>query len=383
MNQINRIVIVAHNLRYGGGLSVGKNLIESITKNFKRNQYLLIVPSNLGYENIFPQEISNIKILYFNASNNIFKRVIFDFIKMPNEINKFGPSTILCLGNFSVFGVSASQSILLHNPFMCFPFDRFRNVIGLRDLIQVKIQRYIFKNSLKKIKILFCQTETMSNHVRNVYDFNGIIHILPNVLSRIVDNSKNNDFNNSNINKINFYSRKKILFCLTAYYPHKNLEVIIKLLNKYRSELNDFVFILTISENQNKAAKKLLEDIVKYDLSEYIINIGPVNQEDLSKIYKKSYALFLPTILESFSGTYLESMRFNIPILTSSFDFAHEVCKDAALYFNPKDIDDIFEKIINLESYREILIKNGIYRYNTFDNSWDEISIKTMNLIIN
>ena len=145
-------------------------------------------------------------------------------------------------------------------------------------------------------------------------------------------------------------------------------------MKKYNAELNDFVFIITISNNQGSGAKKLLDKIDKYSLNDSIVNIGPVKQEDLAWLYKQSYALFLPTLLESFSGTYLESMKFNIPILTSNFDFAREVCNNAALYFDPININDIKTKILSLSQQRPFLIEYGKIRYNSFNSNWDLIS---------
>ena len=53
----------------------------------------------------------------------------------------------------------------------------------------------------------------------------------------------------------------------------------------------------------------------------------------------------MPSLLESFSGTYVEAMYYRIPIFTSGLDFAREVCGEGATYFDPHDPDDILEKI--------------------------------------
>ena len=49
------------------------------------------------------------------------------------------------------------------------------------------------------------------------------------------------------------------------------------------------------------------------------------------------------------------------PILTSNYSFAKTVCKDAALYFNPYDNNDVMKQIekiySNKELYEEIVTK--------------------------
>jgi glycosyltransferase involved in cell wall biosynthesis len=151
----------------------------------------------------------------------------------------------------------------------------------------------------------------MKNNVLETYPFyKKSIKLLPNVISIKI----RNDIFNSEISSLIIKDNKKILFCLSAYYPHKNIEIIIDLLRKYRIELMDYMFIITIDSSNDKKAKKIMTDINKYSLQDHIINLGPVKQENLNTIYTNAYALFLPTLLESFTGTYIEAMSYNIPI---------------------------------------------------------------------
>jgi glycosyltransferase involved in cell wall biosynthesis len=66
---------------------------------------------------------------------------------------------------------------------------------------------------------------------------------------------------------------------------------------------------------------------------------------DVPSLYRQVDALLLPTLLESFSGTYVEAMFHGKPIFTSNYEFATDVCQGAALYFDPLDVLDIFQCI--------------------------------------
>ena len=55
--------------------------------------------------------------------------------------------------------------------------------------------------------------------------------------------------------------------------------------------------------------------------------------------------MFLPTFLECFSASYAEAMLMKKPIITSNLGFAQNVCKDAAVYFDPCNPEDIIDKI--------------------------------------
>ena len=77
-------------------------------------------------------------------------------------------------------------------------------------------------------------------------------------------------------------------------------------------------------------------------------------------------------------------MYCKTPVLTSSESSIHEICKNAAIYFDPKNIDDIKIKIISIYKNRKLrneLILKGYERSLVF--SWDKTFKQTMKIIDN
>ena len=68
------------------------------------------------------------------------------------------------------------------------------------------------------------------------------------------------------------------------------------------------------------------------------------------EVYHESDALFLPTLVEIFTASYPEAMKMRKPILTSNLSFAHNICGEAAEFFDPLNPEDIAKKIINLSN---------------------------------
>jgi glycosyltransferase involved in cell wall biosynthesis len=88
-------------------------------------------------------------------------------------------------------------------------------------------------------------------------------------------------------------------------------------------------------------------------------------------------AHLLPTLLESFSGSYLEAMHFGTPILTSDRDFAREVCGEAALYFDPDSPSSIRDAILKLKNdpaLGEQMVQVGGQRVARQSPTWDQIA---------
>ena len=64
--------------------------------------------------------------------------------------------------------------------------------------------------------------------------------------------------------------------------------------------------------------------------------------------------IVIPSLYEAFGLVVGEAMIMKKPILTSNYPFATTVCKNAALYFNPYDVDEIMERIISIYSDKEL-----------------------------
>ena len=133
-------------------------------------------------------------------------------------------------------------------------------------------------------------------------------------------------------------------YVLSAYYTHKNLEIFIKLGRHIKQQNIDAEIFLTIDKKQSKRAKKLLHNLEESNLQGVITNLGSIKLKDVPSLYQSVDGLILPTLLESFSGTYVEAMWNRKIVLTSDKDFTKTICGENAYYFNPFDMGDISKK---------------------------------------
>lgn len=75
------------------------------------------------------------------------------------------------------------------------------------------------------------------------------------------------------------------------------------------------------------------------------INIGFIPYNSIYSIYDQIDFLLFPSILESYGLPLLESMYYKTPILCSNLDFARDICGNLAVYFNPFDSFDLYNKM--------------------------------------
>jgi glycosyltransferase involved in cell wall biosynthesis len=234
----------------------------------------------------------------------------------------------------------------------------------------------MLRSRLHKVDVLFCQTEAMLRRAVETYDFTGRTALAPNAVSEFLMPPATDC-------PARLRGRRESLklLALAKYYPHKNLEIIFESYRRYRHELRDTMCVLTIHPNQHPRANKMLEAVQQEGLANQIVNVGPVSHERLTDYFIHTDAMILPTLLESFSGSYLEAMHFGRPILTSDLDFAHGVCGEAAEYFNPWDSGSVRDAIIRLRDdpdLRERLVRAGVSRRTQFTKSWKVIAAEML-----
>jgi glycosyltransferase involved in cell wall biosynthesis len=110
-------------------------------------------------------------------------------------------------------------------------------------------------------------------------------------------------------------------------------------------------------------------------------NIKYINADDsmLGNLYRYAVAFVYPSLYEGFGMPILEAFKNSCPVLLSNTSSLPEIAGEAALYFNPKDINSVkasIYKILNDESFRDNLIKKGIERVKKF--SWNTTVEQTL-----
>jgi glycosyltransferase involved in cell wall biosynthesis len=109
---------------------------------------------------------------------------------------------------------------------------------------------------------------------------------------------------------------------------------------------------------------------------------GYVTDGELRALYENAACLVYPSLYEGFGLPPLEAMLCGCPVLVSDAASLPEVCGDAALYCNPRDPDNIAEKIRTLieePALRNELRCRGMERARNF--TWRRASEALLSII--
>ena len=126
--------------------------------------------------------------------------------------------------------------------------------------------------------------------------------------------------------------------CFAASYPHKRLDLVPEVAAAWRIQYpqRDLRFVMTLP-SESKLWRRIDHHASRLGVRAMLTNAGPVAVGDGPDLYRACHVSFVPTVFETSTAVYPESMAMGRPIVTSDLDFAHDACGVAAEYFPPED----------------------------------------------
>jgi glycosyltransferase involved in cell wall biosynthesis len=333
------IILNCSNNLGGGGLAVSLSVVEEC-KKIPINTYHVFLGKNTGKQidaSSFPDNFTFYKIPFVKFWQ------LHKYLK-PLE-KKIKPDCV-----FTLFGPSYWKPNAPHVMGYAIPHYIYTDYVYIKRLPFPKQIRLFFRKIIRlylfkyQSDYLIVQTEDAKNLLAKKLNINAnSIGVVSNTCNAYYFNFRTYP------NKLPDRKEDEIrLITISGYYDHKNLKSIPKVLEELKKRsINNINFVLTLKDDDyNK--------IIPEGWRHRVYNVGPIPAVECPSLYHESDILYLPTLLEVFSASYPEAMVMGKPILTSDLSFARSICGNAALYFNPYDIDDITNVIEEITSNRTL-----------------------------
>lgn len=340
-----RLFVYAGSLASGGGLSVGFNFLREAA-DLTGIEIHAVVPRGVGYEHLQSGSL-RLTVLSRACRSPVVRPFVERFL-LPRLARRFRADVVFSMGNIAL-SVALPQLLLFHWSYAVYPDNAAWRRMSIQERMWRRLRLMAFQYQLKHATAVAVQTETVRARFRRIYGAKQLF-VVPNAVPEEFLKQTGPAYRSAGETR-----RPRTFLCFTRYYVHKNLEVLLAVGELIRLNRLPFAITVTIAADQHWRARDFLSEVDRRGLGSYIINRGPVDRSDIEALYEKSDALLLPTLLESFSGTYLEAMAFGKPILTSDRDFARDVCGDAAVYFEPLDAESILRAMIALHRSPELV----------------------------
>lgn len=156
---------------------------------------------------------------------------------------------------------------------------------------------------------------------------------------------------------------KRIVLQTGDHLPHKNqitgLKAMAVLRSKHPRWFDDVQMVLTGGSTSNKE----LRDFVKSNgLAGDVTFLGKVKPAELEWLMQEAELICFPTLYEGFGLGVIEGQLRRKQLLVSDIPVLREVSRDSAIFFDPKDPDELAEKmalVLERDSYDRSLIDRG------------------------
>ena len=173
----------------------------------------------------------------------------------------------------------------------------------------------------------------------------------------------------------------KYLLYVGTIQPRKNLTNLIYAFALFHKEQPTYKLVI--------AGKKgwMYEDIFnlshKLKIDPYVHFVGYVNEQDKTYLYSRAFCFVLPSLYEGFGFPILEAFAASCPVLCSNTSSLPEVGGNAALYFDPRQPNDLVGKLRSLEKdlkLRHECIEKGEAQAKRF--SWEACGEATLQVLL-
>ncbi|QGG49997.1 glycosyltransferase family 4 protein [Lysinibacillus pakistanensis] len=180
--------------------------------------------------------------------------------------------------------------------------------------------------------------------------------------------------NNEILQKFNLGNTTYIL-AVSNMNPNKNFSGIITALNYIK---NQDLQVVIVGPKDNPIYSEVdLNSSLRINL------VGYVSDEELSTLYKNAACFVYPSFYEGFGLPPLEAMVNGCPVIVSNKASLPEVLGDAAIYcdpYEPKDIAEKIEQVLNDENLRNELKIKGLERVNIY--SWERCALEIFKVMM-
>lgn len=354
--EIKKITIDARMINSSGIGRYLQSILPPLISHFK---YVILLGNKSEIEESL--KLSNLDVIEFRAPIYSLKEQIeYSKIIPPCDIF-FSPHY-----NIPLLPIKAKKRIVtIHDVFHL----AFYNTLTLSQKIYSKI---VINKALKKsdaiITVSNFSKQEIIKYTSNKYSNKiGVIH-------NGVDIGEIHRSIHSNCLDINSY----FLF-VGNVKPHKNLKRAVeayKLFIDSCKEQKEIPHLIIVGKKEGfiTGDGNIIEYIENNQLLRKHINFtGWVSDDELNNLYSNALCLLFPSYYEGFGFPPLEAMAIGTPCIVSNIACIPEICSDAALYFNPFDVESIkmsMQQISEDSILRKNLIERGYDNIKKFN--WNE-----------
>ncbi|MBD0331186.1 MAG: glycosyltransferase family 4 protein [Chitinophagaceae bacterium] len=347
-----------------------KEVFKRLCQQHSEHQFYFIFDRPFNKEFIFAENVIPV-IASPPARHPLLWKFWYD-VKVPGVLKKIKADVFVSPDGFCSLFTSVPQCLVIHD------LGFLHHSEGYKKSHLLFYKRYTPK-FLKKAKTIATVSEFSKSDIVHQYK-------IEKDRIRIVYSAAKEAFSpleqeSHSCVKEKYSNGKDYFICVGAIHSRKNLLNLLRALSIFKKMQKSNMKLLLVGR-LNWKNNDFIELLNTYKYRGDVVLLGYVQEEELVKLVAAAYALIYPSFFEGFGVPVLEAMLCHVPVLTSGNTSMKEIAENAALYFDPYNVNDIADKMMLIyksENLRRDLIEKGkqvVKKYHwqrTADLLWQSI----------
>lgn len=341
-----------------------KQYIESITTALLKvdtvNEYY-IFHSEYDHINKFPTA----KNIVIESSS----KMLWDYILLPKELNKYQLDVIIFPKNVIPFCISAKSLVVIHD------LAYFMPELNAYPLIDTLYMKSMIRSSIKRANYVISVSRNTKNDIVEIIGTDEsqvkvIYEAADQKYRQITDNIRLNEIKNK------YQLADKFIFYSGSLSPRKNMLRFLTAFNKIKDTIPHKLVLTGGKSWKDKNVHEMIDQI-----GDSIIKLGHVPDEDMPFIYNLADLFVYPSLYEGFGLPPLEAMACGCPVIASNTSSIPEVVGNAAIIVDPyktEELEKAMYQLLTNRELREISIQNGRERVKHF--TWENSAREMLHL---
>ena len=245
------------------------------------------------------------------------------------------------------------------------------STLPFKTKVRMKLHIVLLKKLVNRVKYIVTQTEAVKNGlICKLGKVPDSIRVVNNVLPAVYASRDNTPI----VEESGWVEIPAV-----GSGEHKNLDIIPEVLKELEDTygIKNYRFHITLPKSS--PVLPIIETKIKeLGYQDRVVNHGNLKQQDLAILYRKCKISYLPSVLEVFSASTIESMYFQLPTVATDLFFNTEVFGDSCLYYTPKNAKEAAKQIVKAvtdEKLRKELqekMKIQIKKFSSFDKYYND-----------
>ena len=385
------LVILGNMTDFGGGFQYILSIINALDKVDSTQVQFYYIVLNQKWEKYIKVDKEN--IIYYNESilNKINRKIFYlndGFIKVWRTISRKIHSLYSLIENIApdlvIFpseihyslGTKRSSLVPIHD--LMHRYEPKFLEVGNKN--EFKRREFTYRNVCKFSKGVLVDSELGKKQLIDSYGIKEEnIYVLPFTIPNYICETMGRysfEYLKAKYNLPDGY-----IFYPASLWSHKNhINILIAM---YKLKQRHFEVNAVFCGGKRNYAEKFLQAIKYYQLDKNVTYIDYIPNEELAGLYENAVALIFPSYFGPTNIPPLEAFACGCPVASSDVYAMREQLGDAALFFNPDNIEEISGIIYQIwtnDNLRKELIAKGYERFKTckvdsFNNKFNDVII--------